>query len=109
LNAARARDGLPQAYGAVLAAGARLHRQGSVPLVGRGAIVQWLERHQAPAGGALAESTTAAAAESGDLGYSYGPYELRGASPERGAYVRVWARDAPGRWWLVAEVTDPAS
>jgi ketosteroid isomerase-like protein len=47
--------------------------------------------------------------ESGDLGYSYGLYDVRGEPPERGAYVRVWARDAGGRWWLVAEVTEPAS
>jgi hypothetical protein len=37
------------------------------------------------------------------------PAAQEGEPPERGAYVRVWARDAGGRWWLVAEVTEPAS
>jgi ketosteroid isomerase-like protein len=109
LNRALARDGAPRAYGAVLADGARLHRQGKPPLVGRGPIVAWLERQDVPVAGASAESTAAAAAASGDLGYSYGLYELRTTPIERGAYVRVWARDAAGRWWLVAEVTEPAS
>lgn len=120
LNASLARDGVAAAYGAVLAANARLHRQGRLPLVGREAIVAWIERDAAspsppdgrrhdPVGGASAETTAAAAAASGDLGYSYGTYDLRGTPAERGAYVRVWARDAGGRWWLMAEVTDPAS
>ena len=61
---------------------------------------------RSPSGGASAETTAAAAAESGELGYSYGLYAVRGEPRERGAYVRVWAGDGGGRWWLVAEVVE---
>jgi ketosteroid isomerase-like protein len=46
---------------------------------------------------------------SGDLGYSYGIYELRdknGAVFERGNYARVWKK-VNGTWKLVVDVADP--
>jgi ketosteroid isomerase-like protein len=46
---------------------------------------------------------------SGDLGYSYGTYELRektGAVIERGNYARVWKK-VLGDWKLVIDVADP--
>jgi hypothetical protein len=47
------------------------------------------------------ETTAAASAESGDLGYSYGLYHERGQPPERGAYVackRATRAGAGGSW-----------
>jgi ketosteroid isomerase-like protein len=46
---------------------------------------------------------------SGDLGYSYGTYELRektGVVSERGNYARVWKK-VNGEWKLVVDVADP--
>ena len=46
---------------------------------------------------------------SGDLGYTYGTYELRGkagAISERGNYARVWKK-LLGDWKLVIDVADP--
>jgi ketosteroid isomerase-like protein len=48
---------------------------------------------------------------SGDLGYSYGIYELRdksgaGSVSERGNYARVWKK-VSGEWKLVVDVADP--
>ena len=48
---------------------------------------------------------------SGDLGYSYGIYELREKSgaravSERGNYARVWKK-VNGAWKLVVDVADP--
>jgi ketosteroid isomerase-like protein len=45
------------------------------------------------------------AARSGDLGYSYGIYDVKGTTPQHGAYVRVWQREASGKWLVVADVT----
>ena len=46
----------------------------------------------------MTASTGAAdAARSGDLGYSYGTYDVKAAKPQHGAYVRVWQRDASGK------------
>ena len=48
---------------------------------------------------------------SGDVGYSYGVYELReksGSRPliEMGNYLRVW-RKTKGAWAMVIDVADP--
>jgi len=46
---------------------------------------------------------------SGDLGYTYGTYELRekaGSVSERGNYARVWKK-VLGDWKLVIDVADP--
>jgi ketosteroid isomerase-like protein len=51
--------------------------------------------------------------QSGDLGYTYGSYELKHTAmnevrpPEKGYYVRVWKRDAKGKWKLVFDTTSP--
>jgi ketosteroid isomerase-like protein len=105
LNDVMSRAGVANAYAAVLTDASRLHRQRAAPLVGRDAIVSML------AGKALlasASSTAVGAAASGDLGYAYGTYEVRSAPAERGAYLRVWARDAAGQWRLVVDATEPA-
>ena len=81
----------------------RLHRPGSLPVVGAEAIAKWLV---ANAPSMSASSTAAEAAKSGEIGYSYGTYEA--ASAEKGAYVRIWTRDATGRWFVMADVTQPA-
>jgi ketosteroid isomerase-like protein len=84
LNARIAAEGSAPAAAAVFAAGGRLHRPGMITIVGR-------DR-----------------AASGDLGYSYGAYTLKGDAPESGGYLRVWHRDAAGKWWIVADVAQPA-
>jgi ketosteroid isomerase-like protein len=104
LNARVATDGAARAYAADLTADTRLHRPGSPPTVGSGAIESWLEQHAA---GMSATSTTAESSAAGDLGYSYGKYEVESPRPESGAYVRIWTRDAAGRWFVVADVTQP--
>jgi ketosteroid isomerase-like protein len=72
-----------------------------MPPIGSAAIRSWM-REDAP--GMTASTGTADAARSGDLGYSYGTYDVKGAPPQHGAYVRVWQRDAAGKWLVVADV-----
>jgi len=108
LNERVASDGAPQAYRAVLnGAEARLHRSGSgsAPAVGTDAVVAWLTEHQAAM---VATIGSGEAAKAGDLGYTYGKYEIAGAAPQTGAYVRVWTRDSTGRWLLEADVVAPS-
>ena len=98
LNARIASDGTPTAYDAALGVAARLHRPNVMPQVGRPVIVAWLEKN------ALRwswQTTAGEAAKSADLGYSYGLYA---AGEKKGGYVRIWDRDADGKWWLMAEV-----
>ena len=105
LNARLATDGAVKAYAGVIVPATRLHRPGGLPSVGPEAIAGWLT---ANGGGLSAASTTAESAASGDLGYSYGKYDATAPKPQAGAYVRIWSRDAGGRWMVVADVTQPA-
>jgi ketosteroid isomerase-like protein len=102
LNQRIASSGAAAAYAECTIPASRLHRPGVLPVVGE-AISGWL---RANAGSMTATATAAESARSGEIGYSYGTYELAGA--EKGAYVRIWTRDASGRWFVVADVTQPA-
>jgi ketosteroid isomerase-like protein len=96
-----------RAYRDRLAAGARLHRRGLMPLVGERAITAWLASQPRFTG---ADSRYAEAAQSGDLGYSWGSYALpaRGQTPgEHGFYTRVWVRERNGQWKVAADITQP--
>ena len=43
-------------------------------------------------------------AKSGDLGYTYGIYEiLEGESRQKGTYVSVWKKDTTGEWKFVLD------
>jgi ketosteroid isomerase-like protein len=99
LNAALAKSGAA-AYATVTTDSSRLHRSGFMPSIGGAAIETWMKEHAASM-----KATTGAAesARSGDLGYSYGTFEIPPA--KTGAYVRVWQRDAGGKWLVVADVT----
>ncbi len=98
LNAAAVKDSA-DAYRQVTAATSRLHRNGFMPAIGPSAIGAWMKQ-SAPS--MTATTGTAQAARSGDLGYSYGTFEVRSEKPH--AYVRVWQRDAGGKWFVVADV-----
>ncbi len=104
LNERIASVGTVHAYTAHLADQARLHRSGMMSIVGRGKIADWLGQHATSMSVASGAADTS---EAGDLGYSYGTYELKGAAPERGAYIRVWTRDGMGQWLVVADITQP--
>jgi ketosteroid isomerase-like protein len=101
-NAARA--GQADAYRGHLAEGARLHRPDVLPLVGQDAIVAWLMGQPAYASG---ESKFAETALSGDLGYTYGSYAMKGDPAQHGFYVRVWTRGRNGVWRVALDVLQP--
>ena len=102
LNAQIGKAGSGAAYAEVTTSASRLHRNGFLPPIGTTAIRSWMNEHAA----AMTASTGAVdAARSGDFGYSYGIYEVKGTTPQHGAYVRVWQREASGTWLVVADVT----
>jgi ketosteroid isomerase-like protein len=95
-----------EAYASAAARFARVHRQRMMPIIGRDAIAIWAKTRPAWTSGA---TELAEAAESGDLGYTRGAY-TEGANPdasESGYYLRVWSRDAQGKWNVVLDVTQP--
>ena len=106
-NASGAR-GAVEAFRSYAATDVRLFRNGRFPFVGKLAATD-----------ALVPLTTewtwtpsfADVSLSGDLGYSYGTYELREktgarAVSEKGNYARVWKK-VNGDWKLVVDVADP--
>ena len=89
------------AYRGRLAAGARLHRPGAMPLTTNAAILAWL-RQQPPF--SESKSGHVEVARSGDFGYTWGSY---GTGKERGSYVRVWTRQRDGAWKVALDVLQP--
>ena len=72
-----------------------------MPSIGSAAIRTWFN---ANASSMPASTGAADCANSADLGYSYGTYEVKIPAQQKGAYIRVWQREASGTWLLVADV-----
>jgi ketosteroid isomerase-like protein len=101
LNAQLPAVGVVRAFAPRLTDVSRFHRGGRVPIVGRDRIVAWLEQNPHPVS---TKETAAEAAASGDVGYTYGTFEIPQPKPATGVYIRLWSRDASGTWWLMADV-----
>ena len=105
---ASADQGAREAFLLYAAKAVRLFRNDHFPFVGRTAAADAL----APITGEWTWTPSfAGVSVSGDLGYSYGIYELRdksgaGSVSERGNYARVWKK-VNGEWKLVVDVADP--
>ncbi len=84
----------------------RLFRNEHLPFVGKGEIAAALG---ASKGGVLTwQPESADASRSGDLGYTYGRYEVKTDSvlTAKGNYMRFWKKQA-GVWRVVVDVDDP--
>lgn len=90
-----------------LAPEARLHRGGRQPLTSRQAIADAF-RSTPPPDVTFEAAIDAQAAASGDLGWTLGRYAPKSGAGESGYYVRVWKRNAQGRWTIAADITQPA-
>jgi ketosteroid isomerase-like protein len=99
-----ASGGIGRAYGSWLADDARVHRPGSMPVVGRSALREWASAQNSKYRG---EPLFADVARSGDLGYAWGNYEKAGDTPDAGYYARVWKRDPAGQWRIVMDTVSP--
>ncbi|HEX3145581.1 MAG TPA: DUF4440 domain-containing protein [Pyrinomonadaceae bacterium] len=93
------------AFESLLATDGRVLRQNVEPAVGWSAA----NRLMPEAGRALTwQAAMADVSASGDLGYSYGTFELntRGVTLQHGSYVRVWKK-LNGKWKVVVDVMSP--
>ncbi len=106
LNGRLAAGPMAEGYAPVLLGSSRLHRNEIMPLVGRTAILDWMRSRPARFTGV---SVKAESAGTGDLGYSYGSYQVaeKDKAPESGHYVRLWQRRDDGTWFVVVDVTRP--
>ncbi len=100
------RDG----YLGYLAEYARIHRKGVFPVSGKAAAGDYFAKQNLTL--TAWEALDGGVSASGELGYTYGRYEVQdnSASPakiEKGYNTRVWKRDPAGIWKIVADVTSP--
>lgn len=84
-----------------LAENARIHRQNTMPAVGKDAVAAWLAAQNYSYKG---ENMFGDIAASGDLGYTWGSAE---AGADKGYYARVWKRDIKGVWKVVVDIFSP--
>ena len=98
----------PNDYGQLLAADARLHRDGIAPVVSRPAIAAETARRAA---GFSWSSIDAFVARSGDMAVTYGRYAetTRAGARQDGYYAHLWVRDALGAWRIAYDIAVPAS
>jgi ketosteroid isomerase-like protein len=101
-----ARSGVRQGYLEAVGEHARLHRVKNFPILGKKAIDDFLAKQKVTA--IRSEGIDGGVASSGELGYSYGRYQLKYEDhSERGYFTHVWKRNGEGKWKLVADVTSP--
>jgi len=93
----------PNAYGQLLAADARLHRNGVAPVVSRAAIAAEVARR---ASGLAWSPIDAFVARSGDMAVTYGRYSAatRTGATQDGYYAHLWVRDAQGTWRIAYDI-----
>lgn len=103
---ASASKGTLAAYGERLADDVRLLRFAAKPYLGKEAAQTALN---AQPGRMTWEPVGGDVSRAGDLGYTYGRYELtpEGQETEKGMYLRVWKRQAGGPWKLALDITNP--
>jgi ketosteroid isomerase-like protein len=92
-------------YAKFIANDVRLHRDGIMPLIGHKEVIKFIDGKHMTWTPLFSD-----AARAGDLGYTYGTYELKAPSgmiQEKGYYVRVWKRQADGDWKAVVDTTSP--
>jgi ketosteroid isomerase-like protein len=100
------RSGLRQGYLDAVAEHARVHRVKNFPILGKKAISDFFAKEKVTA--VRSEGIDGGIAASGELGYSYGRYELKYEDrSEKGYFTHVWKRNGQGEWKLVADVTSP--
>jgi ketosteroid isomerase-like protein len=104
------RQGVGDGYLSAIGEQARLHRMKTFPMLGKKAIGDYFNTQKLTV--VEWEGIDGGVAASGELGYSYGRYELKhlengGDRSEKGYFTHVWKRDGNGEWKLVADVTSP--
>jgi ketosteroid isomerase-like protein len=103
------RQGVVKAYRHYLFSESRLHRNNLMPILNKESILSFLSKKQMKR--ISFEPMNAVVAESADLGYTYGKFELEESFPagstEQGYFARVWKRDSRGNWKIVTEIVLP--
>jgi len=86
----------------------RLYRMNAFPVVGKESTRAALE---GKIGMLTWQTTKADVSSSGDLGYTYGTYDLKSGADakqaESGNYMRIWRKQSDGKWKVVLDLLNP--
>ena len=99
------KEGLLKAFVTNASPNVRLYRGGNLPFIGRTPSANALGLVK----GQVKWTTTGGdVSRSGDLGYTYGTYDITDATKvtEQGSYVRIWKNEGGG-WQIVLDVANP--
>jgi ketosteroid isomerase-like protein len=80
-----------------LASDVRLYRDGSLPIIGKGAAQDWLSKNST---GPETQQVDVKIAKAADLGYTYG------TSPTAN-YLRIWKKERDGSWKIILDLLMP--
>jgi ketosteroid isomerase-like protein len=86
----------------------RFYRTGAFPVLGKEATrAAFAAKPEA----LTWQNTSGGVSTSGDLGYTYGTYELKsgaaGKEAESGNYMRIWRKQANGKWRVALDLLNP--
>ncbi|HEX8846725.1 MAG TPA: nuclear transport factor 2 family protein [Pyrinomonadaceae bacterium] len=90
-----------------LADDVRFYRMNAFPLLGKKATRDALAAKPQTI---TWQTTKGDVSQSGDLGYTYGLYEFKAGEGERaesGNYLRIWKKQADGKWRVVLDLLNP--
>lgn len=105
LSNATSSGDIARGYSRYLMDESRMHRDSLSPILSKKAIANFISSQQLKK--ISFETIGVGVAQSADLGYSYGKYEIEKTSGiEKGYVVRVWKRDSHGQWKIVADVAN---
>lgn len=81
-----------------------LLRENQLPIIGKESIRELFEESSAPGITLTWEPLGGNIAGSGDLGYTYGVFEIKNDSLiETGTYVSIWKKDPEGEWKYILD------
>jgi ketosteroid isomerase-like protein len=99
--------GLLKKFLALLSNDVRLFRDGNYPILGRDAVKDFLSKNNSVR---TSQPDFADVSRSGDLGYTYGTYELKSSDTTKLVgkenYLRIWKKQS-GLWKIVVDVANP--
>lgn len=104
-----AKNGTSEAFINFIADNGVLLRPNHRPIVGKDSVTLILNKKKAKAISMTWKPLFAEVAKSGELGYTYGTYEMSATDAngqklnDTGTYVSIWQKDASGNWKLALD------
>ena len=103
------KNGINESFTRYISDDGVLLRPNHHPVVGKDSVIKLLNNKKKNNFTMRWKPSYACVAKSGELGYTYGVYELSGTAPDNtiissnGTYVSIWKKDGSGNWKLALD------